>query len=514
MSDYLLLHDSLPQPAYLANQVKQFEPLAAAKQQVAMYQLMENAGAAVFDCMQQHFAHARSILVVCGKGNNGGDGFVVARLAAEQHYQVTVLQCADDQQISGDAQSAKQKIVNSGITVITVSNELELANYSSLFACDLIIDALLGIGINGEVSAFYQQMITAINQSNAKVLSVDLPSGLNADTGCAQPIAVCAHATLTFVALKQGLVTAQAANVVGNLWFAGLGIAETFQQLCQAQVMVQGAKALPRLSQRQANAHKGVIGLTLAIGGNLGMPGAIRLASEAALRCGSSLVAVSCHHHNQALVFAGRPELMLATDQASELLASPIYAKAKSLIIGPGLGRNDWAQQFLPVILAETDDQKLKIIDADALWWLAEHQEQANLSMTHTVITPHVGEAAKLLNCTIAEVEQNRYLAVKTLAQQYQAICVLKGAGSLISDGQQIWVNSSGNAGMATGGMGDVLSGIIAALALQMSSLIDATRLAVFLHGKAADIIASERGQCGILASDLFTPLQKLVNKY
>lgn len=514
MSDYLILSDSLPQPAYQASVVKQNEPKLAAKLHLDLYHLMQKAGAAAFACLQQHFSEAHTVLVVCGKGNNGGDGFELARLAYQQNYQVNILQCVAQEQITAEALQAKHQLQKSGVNCYQVTDAQQLAQYQPLFNCDLIVDALLGIGLTGAVRDFYQTVITAINQANVPVLSLDLPSGLNADTGCEQPVAVKAQTTITFIALKQGLVTAQAANVVGTLYFADLGMAQAFQQQVPAKVWVQGAKALPKLSERQANTHKGVIGLTLAIGGNIGMPGAIRLASEAALRCGSSLVGVACHHHNQALVFAGRPELMLATDQASELLASPMYQKAKSLIIGPGLGRNDWAKQFLPVILADSQDEKIRVIDADALWWLAQCQQQAKLSMSHTVITPHVGEAAKLLGCTIADIERDRYHAVRELAKRYQAICVLKGAGSLISDGDTVWVNSSGNAGMATGGMGDVLSGIIAALALQMPNLIDATRLAVFLHGKAADIIARESGQCGILASDLFTPLQKLVNKY
>ena len=236
------------------------------------------------------------------------------------------------------------------------------------------------------------------------------------------------------------------------------------------------------------------------------MPGAIRLASESALRTGASLVAVCCHQNNHAVVFNGRPELMIAPTEALPLENSHFYQKAKVMLCGPGLGKNNWAQALFDQALAS---QKPCVVDADALHLLAENSQRRE----NWVLTPHPGEAAALLNSSIAEVEQDRFAAVRNISQQYGGVCVLKGAGSLISDGESVWINTSGNSGMASGGMGDVLSGIIAALMMQLSDTKAAARLAVYLHGCAADIIAKRNGKIGMLASDLFPEIQQLINQ-
>jgi NAD(P)H-hydrate epimerase len=286
-----------------------------------------------------------------------------------------------------------------------------------------------------------------------------------------------------------------------------LGLNQSLAELIQPTIFLQGEQALPHLGERAASSHKGSIGLAVTIGGNLGMPGAIRLASESALRCGAALVAICCQSQHQLLLATARPEFMFAPSNANDLSYSSFYDKAKVLLIGPGLGRDTWAEALAQLVF-ETD--VLRVVDADALYFVAKHKAYAS----NWVLTPHPGEAATLLNCQVADIEADRYQAVKAIAQQYGGICVLKGAGSLISDGKRIFVNTSGNAGMASGGMGDVLSGVITALVMQMPDIFDATRLAVYLHGKAADIIAQQQGARGILASDLFKPLQFLVNQY
>ncbi|MDX2366873.1 MAG: NAD(P)H-hydrate dehydratase [Colwellia sp.] len=499
--------------AYSAKQVLQNESLVAQSQQLALYQLMERAGSAVFEALKQHWPNARSILVICGKGNNGGDGFVIARLAHLANVHVTVLLTCDVQSIKGDALLAYQHMVSAGVTEIVTVNLIEQIN---VFSGDIIVDALFGIGFYGSLATPMQQLVTAINANTANVLSVDIPSGLCATTGFVEnTIAVIAKITVTFIVYKQGLLTGQSANFVGELILADLSLGNAFKQQVTCHHYFQKEYPLydgvSFLTKRLKTSHKGTIGQILAVGGGVGMPGAIRLASEAALRSGAALVAVCCHQDNQALVLNGRPELMLAASNAKELANGSAVDKAKILLLGPGLGQTEWSQSLFDLIVIPFINGKKNgtiVLDADGLTLLAK----TNHFCSRWVLTPHPKEAAKLLGCDTATIEANRFHAVKAIAKKYGGICILKGAGTLISDGHTVVINSTGNAGMASGGMGDVLSGIVAALILQTENYFVATCLAVYIHGAAGDIIADRQGQRGMLASDLFVPLQRLVN--
>ena len=501
----------LPQQAYSTKQVRENEAKAAQLAQVSLYQLMENAGHAVFSLIAQHSSvNKRKMLVFCGKGNNGGDGFVIARLALAAGYQVSVIMLAAPQTIQGDALTALNKYRQCQGHCLIAQKTEDLIAYCHEYEADIIVDALLGTGFRGEISGVFQQAITWINSQKAPVFSVDVPSGLNADTGVGANVTVQANFTVTFIALKQGLLTGQSANFLGQLFFAGLGVETYFNQVVASHVKVVSTHQNLSLPPRSANSHKGNIGLVLTIGGGQGMPGAIRLCSEAALRCGAALVSVCCAELNQTMVLNGRPELMLAANNAEQLKSLPVLHKAKVITIGTGLGRSQWAEQLFKLITQSTASQQIRVFDADSLYFLAKNRHQSD----NHVLTPHPGEAATLLHCSIADIEADRFVAVKEIALRYGGICVLKGAGTLISDGKTVWINTTGNAGMASGGMGDVLSGVIAACVLQANSIIEAVLLAVFIHGQAADIIAQKYGQRGILASDLFTPLQTLINQH
>ena len=498
---------------YSAKQVLENEAGVAQNQQIAMYQLMERAGSAAFEKLHQYWPKANSILVVCGKGNNGGDGFVIARLAHLAGMQVTVLLTCDVKSLKGDALLAYQNMVSAGLTEVATT---KLTEQVKLFSGDIIVDALFGIGFYGALALPMQELVTAINVNSANVLSVDIPSGLCASTGAvANNIAIIAKVTVTFIAYKQGLLTGQSANFVGEIILANLSLGDAFNQ--QVTCLHYFQKDYPLfdgasfLTKRLNTSHKGTIGQILAVGGDIGMPGAIRLASEAALRSGAGLVAVSCHQNNQALVFNGRPELMLAPSDADTLANSLVVNNAKVVLLGPGLGQTDWSQSlFDSIVTPFINGQKNGhiVLDADGLTLLAN----TNYFCNSWVLTPHPKEAARLLGCDTATIETNRFYAVQAIAKKYGGVCVLKGAGTLISDGRTVVINSTGNAGMATGGMGDVLSGIIAALILQTENYFVATCLAVYIHGAAGDIIADTQGQRGMLASDLFVPLQRLVN--
>ena len=508
---------SLSQPAYSAKQVLQNEAVITKKLNISMPDLMERAGLGAFKQILHCWPNINSILVVCGKGNNGGDGFVIARLAHLAGLNVSVL-LINDKVTQGNARVAYQALQDVGVNIIKKGQSLgyDPEQVITRFSGELIVDSIFGIGFYGPLSEEVKNLIITINQHKANKISIDIPSGLSANTGQVESIAVIANVTITFIVLKQGLLTARAANHIGKLFLDDLEIGPDFishisHQLehedNQAIIYSQGSDDLPKLTKRLATNHKGSMGLLLAIGGNIGMPGAIRLSSEAALRSGASLLAVSCHERNQALVFNARPELMLAPSSVRVLVNSTILTKAKMLILGPGLGRDEWAKQMFDLVFLQ---KKPCVIDADALYFLSK----TNARSSQWVLTPHPKEASLLLNCTVTEIEANRFNAVQKIAQKYGGICLLKGAGSLISDGQKIWLNPTGNPGMASGGMGDVLSGIIAALMLQMPDAFKAVRLACYIHGAAADRIADKNGQRGMLASDLFAELQHLVNEY
>jgi len=514
---------SLPQVAltkydshqvYSAKQVLENEAHVAKKEQLAMFKLMTRAGEAVFTELNTHWPEAKHILLLCGKGNNGGDGFIVARLAHLAGIKVTVLITCQPTQITGDAKTAYEMMLAEGVKQVFKE---QLCEHITNFQGDVIVDALFGIGFYGALAEKALQWVNVINKNTTPVLSIDTPSGLCATSGFVNNNnAIIADVTVTFIVYKQGLLTGRAADFVGNLILADLALGAAFKEQVVShnsyQFPLNNHKITSPLITRRATSHKGSIGQVLAIGGFVGMPGAIRLASEAALRVGAGLVSVACHQDNQALVFQGRPELMLAPNSAKQLSYSSVMSKAKVTLLGPGLGQDDWSQEHFDLqmtFIKQSNYQKPMVIDADGLTLLAKSPQY----YSHWVLTPHPKEAAALLNCDVAAIEVDRFAAVRAIAKQYGGICVLKGAGSLISDGERVVINSSGNAGMASGGMGDVLSGIVAGLILQANDYFSTVCFAVYIHGAAGDIIASQYGQRGMLASDLFNPLRQLTNQ-
>ncbi|NQZ22381.1 MAG: NAD(P)H-hydrate dehydratase [Colwellia sp.] len=516
-----LFEASLPQAAFSAKQVLENEAKVASLQNIDMYSLMKSAGSAIFQHMQKEYPSYKKLLVVCGKGNNAGDGFVVARLALQANWQVQLIQTEALEALKGDAKQAYADLIaleNIPYNIGIINRGSESSAEINAFNPDIIVDAIFGIGFKGSMPAELHELVLAMNKHAAAIVSVDIPSGLCANTGVITSFAVIADTTVTFIAIKQGLLTGQAANYIGKLYFADLILGNSFNQQVTSKVIIEGSKVLQYLPVRAAASHKGNIGLLMAVGGNQGFAGAIRLAAEGALRCGAALVSVCCHQQSTLLVANGRPELMIAPSHTELLSHAPAFAKAKLYILGPGLGKDSWAESLFDLVLKQN---KPCVIDADGLQLLA--RKKISFSSAHErqwVCTPHPGEAAALLACSVAEIEQDRFAAVKQIAKQFHCICVLKGSGSLISDGETVWINNTGNSGMASGGMGDVLSGVIGALLMQTKhqnniesvDLINATRLAVYIHGKAADIIAQNHGKIGMLAGDLLPILWQLVN--
>ncbi|MGR8941199.1 MAG: NAD(P)H-hydrate dehydratase [Gammaproteobacteria bacterium] len=484
----------LPQTLYRAEQVRELDRIAIEDFGIPGYQLMCRAGDAVFASMAEKWPKARTVAVFCGSGNNAGDGYVIARLAAAAGLRAEVISVGDPDKLKGDALTACRDFVQSGgaITPFQAGRRIE---------ADVLVDALLGTGLDRPVTGLYAEAIAAINRAQIPVVAVDIPSGLHADTGNALGSAVKADCTVTFIGLKQGLFTGQAADHVGEIIFDALDVPDEVFGSVKSNVFRVLHKPM---RPRERCGHKGNMGHVLVVGGDLGYSGAARMAGEAALRVGAGLVSIATRPEHAGLMNLNRPELMCrGVDDGTELI--PLLEKADVVVLGPGLGQGRWGQSLFDAALRS---DKMIVLDADGLNLLAA----SPTCKPDWILTPHPGEAGRLLQVSAASVQQDRFAAAAALRATYGGVAVLKGAGSLIASGEDIGVSTTGNPGMASGGMGDVLSGVIAGLWAQGMSARDAAEQGVFLHGRAADLAAVKDGERGLLATDLLPFLRQLVN--
>lgn len=490
----------LPQQLYTAEHVRQLDRIAIDELKLPGYDLMQRAASFSYGCLKQHWPEARRILVVCGGGNNAGDGYVLARYAIEEGKQVQVGWLQDPEQLQGDASSAYRDLVESGC-------KPESFDEYFLNDADIVVDALLGTGLDRDVEGAMAAAINAINDSMLPVLAIDIPSGLHADTGRVMGTAVKADVSPSFIGLKQGMFTNNGEEYAGKILFNDLEVPEeAYRRLGQHDVtrlLLQDQLYL--LEPRQRNAHKGEYGHVLVIGGDSGYVGAARMAAEAALRVGAGLVSVATRAEHAAMLCSTRPEIMAhAVESVTDL--SPLLKRATVVAIGPGLGQSEWAQ----TLLARVMETKLPlVIDADALNLLANDAR----SSKDWVLTPHPGEAARLLGVSSNDIQSDRYQAATQLHDKFSGPVVLKGSGSVVADSRgRLFVCDAGNPGMSSGGMGDVLTGVIAGLIAQRLDINDATCLGVSLHAEAADAAAIDGGERGLLATDLMLYLRQLVN--
>lgn len=463
--------------------------------------LMERAGAAAFACLRQRWPQARQVGVLAGAGNNGGDGYVLARLAQLAGLHVQVAAVAGPPRAGSEADVARQWWLACGGAV----QDDVLA---VLADADVVVDALLGTGLDRPPTGPVAQAIEAINASGRPALALDLPSGLNADTGARPGAAVRAQATVSFVVRKQGLYTGAARDYCGELAFDDLGVpADAVDAAGPQPAELLDLDLLRAIfaPARRRGAHKGDFGHVLVLGGDHGYGGAVRLAGAAAARTGAGLINVATRAAHVPALIAGQPELMArGVDAVADL--APLLARASVLAIGPGLGQGDFGRALLGAALGSGLPL---VVDADALNLLAADPQRRE----DWVLTPHPGEAARLLGQTTAQVEADRYAAARAVQSRYGGVVVLKGAGTLVCDGQApVGVVPYGNPGMASGGMGDVLTGVIAALLAQDLSPAAAAALGACLHGAAADAAAARRGERGLLAGDLLELLPALLN--
>ena len=491
---------TLPVNLYRAEQCRELDRLAIQEYGISGNILMERAGEAAFAALRAAWPEARRITVLCGIGNNGGDGFVVARLAREQGFDVDVYQIGDAARIQGDALAARQRLLGVDVVPRDWSGQ-------PLDGTDVLVDALLGTGLGGEVRSPFREAIEAVNGTGVPVLALDIPSGLDADTGMPHGVAIRATETITFIGLKPGMLTALGPDHCGELRFDDLKLpAEIYARIRPAARRLVTGELRQALRPRPRASHKGDFGHVLLVGGNHGMSGAVRLAGEAALRTGAGLVSIATRRDHAPVVSAARPELMSHGIESAEALKQ-LSARATVIAAGPGLGRDDWAREMIAIAVARNLPV---VVDADALNLLAN----IPLQRPDWILTPHPGEAARLLETDTAEVMADRFAAARRLAEKYSATVVLKGVGTIVQPRDGIpGICTAGNPGMATAGMGDVLTGVIAALVAQGLSLTEAAGLGVCLHAEAGDLAVRGIGERGLLAGDMMAPLRRLSNE-
>ncbi|MGD9584805.1 MAG: NAD(P)H-hydrate dehydratase [Lysobacterales bacterium] len=461
--------------------------------------LMTLAGSRAFGRLRALWPEARLLSVFCGGGNNGGDGYVLATLARAAGLEVQLWRV-------GQAPSREPARTARGRYLEAGGSEQPWSSALPGVAADVVVDALFGIGLDRAPRAEFQQAIAAINAQARPVFSLDLPSGLDADRGATPGDCVQATVSLCLIAWKRGLFTGRGPDCCGQRLCDDLGLTS---EPCEHDIEGGSAEAsvvrllgvdaaARRLSTRARDAHKGRYGHVLVIGGDAGMGGAVLIAAESALRSGAGRVTVATHPAHAGGLILHRPELMVQAVEGGADLAR-LLDRATVLAIGPGLGQGDWGRALLAQVLASG---KAGVFDADALNLLAGRDITLPAG---SVLTPHPLEAARLLGSEVAAVEADRFAAVRALSARFDASVVLKGAGSLIASADgRVFVCSAGNPGMATAGMGDLLTGLIAGLLAQGLAPADAAAAGVWVHASAADRVAARRGERGLIASDLF----------
>lgn len=485
-------------PLFHTNQIRDCERIAITDLNISEQELMEQAGKAAFSALKQFFPLSKKIHIYCGSGNNAGDGYVLAHLAHQAGYDVAINQYKSTDNLPPAAKAAAFAALDAGLDCKPLTHEIDQD-------VDLIIDALLGTGLSGAVNEAISTAIHQINNSLLPVLSLDIPSGLNADTGCVMGACVQATATITFIGCKLGLMTMDGPDYCGKIVCHDLGLTACLKKIEPAARVLSTELSAVLLPKRLKNCHKKAFGHVLVAGGGLGMPGSVLLAANAALRVGAGLVSIATRPEYANGAIGCLPEAMIhGITRASEM--DSLIENATVCVLGPGLGTDKWAMRLFQSILAS---KKTLIVDASALRILAKNPE----IRSNWVLTPHPGEAADLLACSVRDIQNDRYQSVAALQVKYGGNVVLKGVGSLIRTAEpETYLCNAGNPGMATAGMGDVLSGAIAGLVAQGLSLADATKLAVNIHARAADKAVAKKGERGLIASDLMPWLRCLVN--
>ena len=482
-----------PLPLYSPEQLRMLETRGIEACDGDAFALMARAGQAAWRCVLKHWPHAQRIVVACGSGNNGGDGYVLATHAQASGRDVRVLRIGPPATPLA-TRACADYLAAGGVLV------------EALGDADLIVDALFGIGLSRAPEAAVAALIESINAHPAPVLALDLPSGIDARCGAAPGAAIVADRCLQFIARHRSLRTGMALDHAGELELASLDLPATaFDGIAPAACAYRVDALQGLFPLRPRDSHKGRNGHVLCIGGEAGSGGAVMLAVDAALHCGAGLASAATRTAHVPALLARRPEAMAHAVEGVEALAG-LLARADVLAIGPGLGQGAWGRALFDAVLA---CDKPRVFDADALNLLAAGRVQIRAG---AVLTPHPGEAARLLGCSLVEVQDDRPAAALRLAQRYQAVVVLKGAGSLVTDGHTLCLCEHGHPAMAGPGLGDVLAGLIGALLAQGLAALPASELAVWLHARAGERLG-QAGR-GLLASELVGVIRELLEEH
>lgn len=446
----------------------------------------------------------QKIAIWCGQGNNAGDGYYIAAFLKQHGFHITVYAAELGQSL--DLKQAVQYALLNRVDIQSIDYLLsENANHQEIPTFDCHIDALFGIGLNRMLDQKWQSIIHLFNSQIGLKIAIDIPSGLHANTGQALPSAIQADQTFTILGYKAGLFTGQGKEYVGKLHLVSLIPIDA--ELKPLAYLSSEKIVLPK---RQAFGHKGSYGHVLVVGGHADMGGAVIMSAEAAFHAGAGKVSVVCHAKHHQAILARSPNIMVRDINAlDEKTIQHLLTQIDAVCFGMGLGRDEWAEQIYQqwFDLLNQNSHLEVVLDADGLWFLAKHPQKLK---QHIYATPHSGEAATLLGCKPADVEQDRIVAIHNLQQKYAGQWVLKGAGSLILE-DELFICTQGNAGMGTGGMGDVLAGMIASLKAQFHEQV-ALHEIVSLHAQAGDLLA-ENGMRGLQAHEMGKMIYKVVNK-
>jgi hydroxyethylthiazole kinase-like uncharacterized protein yjeF len=508
-----------------AQDMRKIDESAVKDYSLTIARLMENAGAAVVKELEITYPplSKKTFGVLCGKGNNGGDGLAVARLLKQKKASVVVVLIGEANELSTESKKQYEKAKASKVPILNMtSGENMKAIQVALEECDVIVDGLLGMGLSRPVEGSYRDLIHLVKKMAKPVVAVDIPSGLSADTGSPMGDVLPAQTTVTFGLPKFGFYTPIGSSFTGNLKVVNIGFPEALlnasfvRQELSDLFMVQ--KSLPHYDE---NAHKGTRGRVLVIAGARGLTGAATLSAYGAQRIGAGLVTVACAESLNDILEIKLTEPMTApVPEIEGGFLSPraigrildLAVNVNSVILGPGIGRNRETGQLVKDLIIKLTMPM--VVDADALYLMGGHLDHFKTAQAPIIITPHPGEAAWLLKTTITAVEQNRLKVAKQLAQDYNVVVVLKGRFTVIANPQgEVRVNPTGSRGLATGGTGDVLSGIIGGLLAQRLPAFEAATTGVYLHGLAGEEASRKLGPDGLLASDLLPLLPSLLRQ-
>jgi NAD(P)H-hydrate epimerase len=494
--------------------------LASSEYKISSLILMENAGVQVTQTVK-HFlgknVGGRKVMILVGKGNNGGDGLVVARHLVNAGVEVKVFLLVRSEEIKGDARTNLEILRHLPVSIITVIENRDLNVVRlALLSADLIVDAIYGTGFKGEVPLLVAQVIRLVNNRERSVIAIDVPSGLEADTGRVHGEAIRATCTVTLALPKLGLVLEPGAGLVGDLIVADISIPKALIDSQNIKrTLLDGMWCLQHLVKRRPEEHKGNYGHVLVLGGSEGLTGAVVLAGEAALRTGAGLVTVGVPVSLNSIIENKLTEVMSfalpetankTLDPNGLLILENLFKRVAVVAVGPGMSRYPEAPELVRELLKMVSVPV--IIDADGLNAVAEDVSMLKAAQFPVVLTPHPGEMSKLMGVSIEEIQENRIAAAKKAATQWGVIVVLKGNRTIVATpDEQIYVNTTGNPGMATGGTGDVLTGIIAGLIAQGLEPVISANLGVYVHGVVGDRVREVKGMRGLIASDLIQQL-------